>query len=85
MLRVIETVYIVSRFREKMSMPSLSAWYVQHARSHGESQDVDYPSRFVTIAFGRENRLILEQILGIEIRFPPLCALLWLSLHLLRG
>jgi hypothetical protein len=72
MLGVVEPINVVTRFGEQMRMPALTAGHVEYSRSNRQSKHIDDARGFMAIALGRENRLILEQILGIEIRFPPL-------------
>ena len=72
MLGIIETVDSIARLGQQVCMPSLSARYVEYARSYGETKYIDNARGFMTIALGGENRLILEQILGVEVRLPPL-------------
>jgi hypothetical protein len=72
MLRVVESVHIVSSFCEEMRMPALPAGNVEYPSSDRQPQYVYDSCDFLPIALQREYRLILEQILGIEIRLPPL-------------
>jgi hypothetical protein len=64
--RVVESVDIVARFREKMNMSSLSRRNVQDPRASGKLQQFDKPRSFATIAFGREEWAVLEEIMGVE-------------------
>jgi hypothetical protein len=52
-------------------MPPLSARNVEDARAGGGAEDVDEPRDFVAIALEGEERLVLEQVLGVEVVRPP--------------
>jgi hypothetical protein len=54
-----------------VSVPSLPAWDVENPRSNRKPKHVDDPRCFLTVPLEREYRLILEQIMGVEIRLPP--------------
>lgn len=71
MLGVVERVYVVSGFGKKVSVPALSARDIENPRSHWKAEHVDDPRCFLAIPLEREDRLILEQIMGVEIRLPP--------------
>jgi hypothetical protein len=59
-----------------MRMPPLAAWNVENARARREAEDVHQARDLAAIALEREQRLVLEQILIVEVRLPPLGALL---------
>jgi hypothetical protein len=59
-----------------MRMSSLAAWNVEDARARRKAEDVDQARDLAAIALEREQRLVLEQILIVEVRLPPLGALL---------
>jgi hypothetical protein len=71
MLGVIESVDVVSRFCQQVSVPPLTARDIEYPRARRQSQDVDHSSDFVTVALEREDRLVFEQIVRVEIRLPP--------------
>ena len=52
-------------------MPSLAAGNVEDLRAVRRAEDVDEPRDFLTIALEGEEGLVLEQVLRIEIRLPP--------------
>ena len=57
-------------------MASLAAGHVEHARADRETEDVDESRDFLPIALGREERAVLEEIVGVECRLPPLARFL---------
>jgi hypothetical protein len=57
-------------------MSSLAAWNVEDSRARRKAEDVDQARDFAAIALEREQRLVLEQIVIVEVRLPPLGALL---------
>jgi hypothetical protein len=57
-------------------MSSLTARDVEHARAGRKSEHIDQTRRLTPIALEREQRLVLEQILIVEVRLPPFGALL---------
>jgi hypothetical protein len=58
-----------------MRMPPLAAWNVEDARARRKAEDVDQARDLAAIALDGEERLVLEQILIVEVRLPPLGAL----------
>ncbi len=54
-----------------MSVPALPAWDVENSGSDGKSEHVQQPSDFTSVALGRKNRLVFQQIVGVEICLPP--------------
>ena len=53
-------------------MTTLAAGDVEDARTDRELEDLDQPPGVATILLRREERLVLEQIVGVEVRRPPL-------------
>ena len=53
-------------------MTPLTARDIQNARASGKAKQLDQPTDIATIAREIEDRLILEQILGVEVRLPPI-------------
>jgi hypothetical protein len=58
-----------------MRVSSLAARNVEDARAGRKAEDVDQARNLAAIALEREQRLVLEQILIVEVRLPPLGAL----------
>jgi hypothetical protein len=56
-------------------MSSLAAWNVEDSRARRKAEDVDQARDFAAIALEREQRLVLEQIVIVEVRLPPFGAL----------
>jgi len=73
---VVESIDVVARFSEQVRVPSLAARDVQHARADGKSKQLDEPRDFRASSFGCEQRAVLEKIVRVERRLPPLAALL---------
>jgi hypothetical protein len=73
---VVETVHIVSRLGQQMRMSSLPARDIEYARSNRQAEQIYEASCFLAIALGREERAILQEIVGIEGRLPPLARFL---------
>ncbi len=59
-----------------MRVSSLSARNVEYARSDGEAEQLYETRCFLAIALGREERAILQEIVGVERGLPPLARLL---------
>jgi hypothetical protein len=55
-----------------MRVPALSAWDVEHARSIGQAEQLDETRSFLAVALGREKKTVLQQVVGVEGRLPPL-------------
>jgi hypothetical protein len=54
-----------------MRVTPLATRYVENARANRKPQDVDQPRDFASILLEREERLVLEEILFVEVRCPP--------------
>ena len=87
-LRVVEAVDVESRFRQQMRVSSLPARDVEDARARGKTQDVHQARDFAPVALEGEKRLVLEQVLAVEVTLPPLGGLRSLrhlmKIHVLR-
>jgi hypothetical protein len=55
-----------------MCVPTLAARHVEDACSRWKAEHLDEASYLTTIAFGREERLVLVQVLGVEVARPPI-------------
>jgi hypothetical protein len=60
-----------------MGVTALSARDVEHPRARRKPEHVDQPRGLMAIALEREQRLVLEQVLVVEVRLPPLVPLLF--------
>ncbi len=73
--RVIESVDVESCFGEQVCVASLSAGDVEQARTGWKPEDVDESSDFMSVALEREQRLVFEQVLSVEVALPPFAPL----------
>jgi hypothetical protein len=71
-LRVIEAIHDEPSFGERVRMPSLPAWDVEDARSRGQCEHVHEARDLATVTLLGEDRLVFEQIVGVEVRLPPI-------------
>jgi hypothetical protein len=53
-------------------MSALTAGHIEDARPDGKLEEVDQPGGVAAILLRGEKRLVLEQIVGVEVRRPPL-------------
>jgi len=74
--RVIETIDVKARFGEQVCVSALSARHIENARPRRQPEQIEQARHFATITLEGEQGLILEQILIVEVRLPPLVALL---------
>ena len=72
LFRVVETIDVVTEFSEQVRVPTLPAWNVEYTRPDRKPKDVDQPSYFLAIALEREERTVLQEIVGVECGLPPL-------------
>jgi hypothetical protein len=49
-----------------MRVTALATWYVENTRSHRQAEQIDQTRYLVPIALQREERAVLEEIVGIE-------------------
>jgi hypothetical protein len=59
-----------------MRVSPLSAWDVEYPRSDGEAEQIYQPRCFLAIALWSEEEAVLQEIVGVERRLPPLARLL---------
>lgn len=76
LFRVIERVHVVAELGQQVRVPALSARHIQHARAIGESKELDQPGYFLTIPREREEWAVLQEVMGVEGRLPPLARFL---------
>lgn len=57
-------------------MTTLAAWYVEYERAVGQGEDLDESRYFLPIALEREKGAVLQEIVGVECRLPPLARFL---------
>ena len=71
--RIIDAVYAKPCFGEQMGMAALTAWRIENPRANGKSEHIDDSRSLRAIALRCEDRGVLEEVVRIEIAFPPLC------------
>jgi hypothetical protein len=59
-----------------MRVTTLPAWHIQDTRSDGESKQVNETRYFLSVALGREEKAVLQEIVGVECGLPPLARFL---------
>jgi hypothetical protein len=74
--RVIQPVHIVAGLGQQVRVPTLAARHVEDARSGGQAEQLYQARGFLAIPFGREQEAVLEEIVGVECRLPPLARFL---------
>ena len=52
-------------------MPSLATRDVEDPRTDRQLENVQQPGDIAAVLLGSEQRLVLEQVVGVEIRRPP--------------
>ena len=70
--REVETIDEKARLGEQVTVSSLSAGYIENTRFRWKPKHFDDARHLAPIALEREQRLILPQVLGVEIPSPPL-------------
>jgi hypothetical protein len=60
-----------------VGVTALTTRDVEHARARRKSELVNQPRGLMAIALEREQRLVLEQVLVVEVRLPPFAPLLF--------
>ena len=75
MRRVVQTVDVEAGFGEQMRVASLTAGYVQHPRPGWEREDLHQTRDLASVADEIEDRFVLEQVVRVEVRGPPLLRL----------
>jgi hypothetical protein len=55
-----------------MRVPALAARHVENTGAGWQSEHVDETRHLVAIALEREERIVLDQILVVEVRRPPI-------------
>jgi hypothetical protein len=66
LLRIVEPIDVVTGFGQQMCMTALSTWHVENSRTHRQAEQIDQARYFVPIALQREERSVLQEIVGIE-------------------
>jgi hypothetical protein len=55
---------------------ALAARHVEDPRSGGQAEQIYQARGFLAIPLGREQKAVLEEIVGVECRLPPLARFL---------
>ncbi len=75
LLGIVERVDIVARFHQEMRVSPLPARHIENPGSNRKREHVDQPRYFASRAFRRKKGTVLEEIVGVESRLPPLGSL----------
>ena len=70
--RVIDSVDIESGFGKKVRVATLSTRYIEDSRPRRKAQDLYHARDFGAISLRSKKRSVLEEIVGVERRLPPL-------------
>jgi hypothetical protein len=76
MRRVVETVHAVTGLGEQVRVTPLTTRHVEDAGTRWKGEQLDQSSDLAAIAREIEDRLIFEQVVGVEVGLPPLGRLL---------
>lgn len=73
-------MHVIAGLREQVRVPPLTAGHVEYAGTDRQAHDVDEPRDLAAVLLERKERLVLEEVLLVEVRRPPrqsvlLCAL----------
>ena len=71
--RVIQSVDVEPCLGEEVRVSSLTARAIEHPCAGGQTEDLEQPRHLATIALEREEWLVLEDVVGVEVRRPPIC------------
>ncbi len=66
-LRVVESIDLVPRLGQQVSMPALPTRDVENARAVRKSKNVNYARSLSSIPLEREYRLVFEKVAGVEV------------------
>ena len=70
--RVVDAVYSKACLGQEVGVAALTARHVEDARSDRKPKDFDYSCNFGAIPLGGEDRRVFQEVVRIEIAFPPL-------------
>lgn len=70
-LRIVESIDLVARLGQQVSMPALPTREVEYTRAIRKPENVDDARSFGSIPLELEDRLVFEKVAGVEIRLPP--------------
>jgi hypothetical protein len=69
--RIVEAVDVEPRLGEEVRVASLAARNIQNPCPDRKLEDLDETPDFTSIALGREERFVFEEVVGVEVRRPP--------------
>ena len=70
--RVVRAGDVVARLGQQMRVTPLSAGTIEDARADRELEDLEEPRDFLPVARENEERFVLQEILLVEVRLPPI-------------
>jgi hypothetical protein len=70
-LGVVEAIDVEPGFREKVRVATLPARHVEDARSRRQLEQLEQSRDITSVLLRREQRLVFEEIMGVEVRRPP--------------
>ena len=74
-LRVVQPLNLEPRLGQQVRVPPLPARDVEDARARRQGQQLDEPRDLVPVTYEFEDRLVLEQVLRVEVAGPPVRSL----------
>ena len=75
MRRIVQSMHPEPRLGQKMRVAAMPTWDVQDSGSSREAQDLDQAGHLSAVARQIEDGLVLQQVVGIDVRCPPLARL----------
>jgi len=69
--RQVDPVNVIASLGEEMCVPPLTAGDVENSGANRQAHDVDEPRDLAAVFLERKERLVLEQVLLVEVRRPP--------------
>jgi hypothetical protein len=73
--RVVDAVDAVAGLGQEAGVATLAARDIEQTAPYREGQQVDQAAHLDAVLSGREDRLVLAEILGVKVRRPPRRAL----------
>jgi len=70
-LGVVQAIDVEPGFREQVCMAALPARHIEDPRSDRQLEQLQQPRDIPPILLRREQRLVLQEIVGVEVRRPP--------------
>jgi hypothetical protein len=73
--RVVQAVDAKAGLGEQVRVTALPARHVEDPCASGQREDLHQPSDFFAVPGEAEDRLVLEQVVGVEVGRPPITGL----------